>query len=602
MPYYVTDEAEDCAGFAVVDAEGQLYGCHLLRQDAIDQMNAISIDEGIEPGGDLGAINDAAEGEMAAPAPVVQLSAPVKIISFSGNNVTLEAGAGDKPSRTISGIAVPYGETATVSDGTQVRFMPGSLPVEGKAPKLFMYHDASQPVGLVTSRVETDQGMLFQAKISNTAAGNDALELAKDGVIDAVSVGVNPTEYDMEGDVMVVRAADWMELSLVPIPAFSGATITDVAAAAKLPDTTQTTPQKEAEVEASPVEAAVEAAIPTAPIPAQPKREFRMPSAGEYLAAMHIGGDTFAKINAAYHEAVKASRTIIEAAAGDVLTTDTPGLLPVPVLGPLVQDINFIRPVVQAVGARAYPDGGASKTFIRPTITTHTSAAAQANELAAASATTMVIASNSVTKTTVAGQVTLSVQDMDFTNPAAMNLILNDLMGEYMLATDNIAADNLLTAANSSGVWDLTAADLVKSIYDAAADISNGRNWFPTHMFVSPDVWAQLGQVVDSSNRPLFPFVGAGLTGQNALGNSQATSWNGNPLGLQLVVDSNFAAKTMIITRVGTGQGDAYEFYEQIKGLMSVELPSTLGRTFSYHGYVSTFAAIGGMIRKITQA
>jgi len=467
-----------------------------------------------------------------------------------------------------------------------------------------MYHDASQPVGLVTGRVDTDEGMLFTAKVSKTAAGDDALELAKDGVIDSVSVGVNPTEYDMDGDTMVVTAADWMELSLVPIPAFAGATITDVAAsAATIPDAvSSTTNPKETPVVEAEKSVEVEAAIPTAPIPAQPKREFRMPSAGEYLAAMHIGGDTFAKINAAYHDAVKASRTTIEAAAGDVITTDTPGLLPVPVLGPLVQDINFVRPVVQAVGARAYPDGGAQKTFIRPTITTHTSAASQANELAAVSATTMVIASNSVSKTTVAGQVTLSVQDIDFTSPAAMNLILNDLMGEYMLATDNIAADNMLTAANSSGVWDLTAADLVKSIYDAAADISNGRNWFPTHMFVSPDVWAQLGQVVDSSNRPLFPFVGAGLTGQNALGNSQATSWNGNPLGLQLVVDSNFAAKTMIITRVGTGQGDAYEFYEQIKGLMSVEIPSTLGRTFSYHGYVSTFAAIGGMIRKITQA
>jgi HK97 family phage prohead protease len=605
MPYYITRESQECAGYAVVSVyedQTELHGCHLTRQAAIDQMVAMSEEEGIEPGGDLDQIEETIEEDMAKPAPVVQLAAPVTIISFSGNNVTLEAAAEGKPSRTISGIAVPYGETATVSDGTQVRFMPGSLPVEGKAPKLFMYHDASQPVGLVTSRVETDQGMLFQAKISNTAAGNDALELAKDGVIDAVSVGVNPTEYDMDGDVMVVRAADWMELSLVPIPAFSGATITDVAAAAKLPDTTKTTPQKEAEVEASPVEAAVEAAIPTAPIPAQPKREFRMPSAGDYLAAMHIGGDTFAKINAAYHDAVKASRSTIEAAAGDVITTDTPGLLPVPVLGPLVQDINFIRPVVQAVGARAYPDGGAQKTFIRPTITTHTSAASQANELAAVSATTMVIASNSVSKTTVAGQVTLSVQDIDFTSPAAMNLILNDLMGEYMLATDNIAADNLLTAANASGTWDLTAADLVKSIYDAAADISNGRNWFPTHMFVSPDVWAQLGQVVDSTNAPLFPFIGAGLTGQNRLGSQNATSWNGNPLGLELVVDSNFAAKTMIITRVGTGQGDAYEFYEQIKGLMSVEIPSTLGRTFSYHGYVSTFAAIGGMIRKIVQA
>jgi hypothetical protein len=213
-----------------------------------------------------------------------------------------------------------------------------------------------------------------------------------------------------------------------------------------------------------------------------------------------------------------------------------------------------------------------------------------------------VIASNSVSKTTLAGQVTLSVQDIDFTSPAAMALILNDLMGEYMIASDNLAADNLLTAASASGVWDGTVADLLKSVYDSAVDISNGRNWTPTHMFVSPDVWGQLGQLADTTGRPVFPFIGAGLTGQNALGSATASSWNGNPLGLQLVVDSNFAAKTMIITRVGQGQGDAYEFYESIRGLQSLENPSVLGRNMSFHGYVSTFAAIGGMIRKITQA
>jgi hypothetical protein len=485
-------------------------------------------------------------------------------------------------------------------------FKPGSLPVEGKAPRVFMYHDSSQPVGIVSERVSTDEAMLASMKISRTALGDDALVLAADGVMD-VSVGVNPTEfsYDDQGR-MIVTAADWMELSLVPIPAFSGATITQVAASAETePDTEETTePVEETPVEATPAAEAVEAAavIPTAPIPAQAKREFRMPSAGEYLAAMHIGGDTFAKVNAAYREAATANRTVLEAAAGDQLTTDTPGLLPVPVLGPLVQDLNFVRPVVNALGARAYPDGGAQKTFVRPTITTHTAVGTQSTELTGVTAQTMVIASNSISKTTLAGQVSLSVQDIDFTSPAAMQLILNDLMGEWMYASDNFAADALLTGASSSGVWDLTAADLVKSIYDAAADISSGRNWFPTHMFVSPDVWAQLGQVVDSTNSPLFPFVGAGLTGMNRLGSQNATSWNGNPLGLELVVDSNFAAKTMIITRAGTGNGDAFEYYEQQKGLMSVELPSTLGRQFSYHGYVSTFAAIPGMIRKITQA
>jgi len=346
---------------------------------------------------------------------------------------------------------------------------------------------------------------------------------------------------------------------------------------------------------------AVEATIPTAPIFAQAKKEFILPTAGEFMAAYHIGGDTFKNMNAAVAEYSASKRTALQAAAGDVLTTDTPGLLPVPVLGPLVQDLNFLRPVVDAVGARAYPDNGQQKTFIRPTITTHTSVASQ-SELGSASATTMVIASNSISKTTLAGQVTLSVQDIDFTSPAAMQLILNDLMGEYMIASDNKAADDLLTAANSSGVWDGTVADLLKSVYDSAVDISSNRNWTPTHMFVSPDVWGQLGQLADTTGRPVFPFIGAGLTGQNALGGGQASSWNGNPLGLQLVVDSNFAAKTMIITRVGQGAGDAFEFYESIRGLMSVEQPSVLGRNMSFHGYVSTFAAIGGMIRKITQA
>jgi len=531
------------------------------------------------------------------------------MIKLIAGEFTLDAAKGDAPRRTISGTAVPYNVPATVSDGTAVIFRPGSLPVDGKAPRLFMYHDASMPVGVVTERVDTEQGMLFSAKISATSLGNDALVMAQDGTIDQVSVGVNPVKFSYdEAGTMIIEAADWTELSLVPIGAFGDmANIATVAASIhQEPEEVvlneEVVPEQEIEPMSEVTAPAVEATIPTAPIFAQAKKEFVLPSAGEYMAAYHIGGDTFSNINKAVAEYTASKKTALQAAAGDVLTTDTPGLLPVPVLGPLVQDLNFIRPVVEALGARAYPDGGASKTFIRPTITTHTSVAAQANELGAASATTMVIASNSISKTTLAGQVTLSVQDIDFTSPAAMQLILNDLMGEYMIASDNFAADNLLTAANSSGVWDGTVADLLKSVYDSAVDISNGRNFTPTHMFVSPDVWGQLGQLADTTGRPVFPFIGAGLTGQNALGNATAASWNGNPLGLQLVVDSNFAAKTMIITRVGQGSGDAFEFYESIRGLMSVEVPATLGRTMSFHGYVSTFAAIGGMIRKITQA
>ena len=64
-----------------------------------------------------------------------------------------KAAADGEGKRTISGVAVPYNVFATVSDGSEIMFMPGSLPVDGKAPRLFMYHDASQPIGVVTEAI-----------------------------------------------------------------------------------------------------------------------------------------------------------------------------------------------------------------------------------------------------------------------------------------------------------------------------------------------------------------------------------------------------------------------------------------------------------------
>ena len=536
------------------------------------------------------------------------------MIKLNAQAVTVDAAKGDEPTRTITGIAVPYGETAIVSDGQAVRFEQGALPVDGKAPKLFMYHDSSQPVGLVTARQDTDQGMLFSARISTTAAGDEALTLALDGVLDSVSVGVNPTKfrYDDEG-TMIVEAADWLELSLVPIPAFAGAEIEKVYASAENvvlasepePDTEPTEPTvEETQVDAVQPEAVVEAATPTAPIPAQPKRQFAMPSAAEYMAAMHIGGDTFHKVNQAFVEAAKSKQTALQAAAGDVLTTDTPGLLPVPTLGPVFEDLNqSVRPVVAAVGARAYPDGGQSKTFIRPTWTTHTSVGAQSPELSGVSATTPVIASNIVSKVTLAGQVTLSAQDIDFTSPAAMEIILRDLAGQYMIASDNYAADQIVAQGGASGVtWTVTAndpTDLIDSLYDVAESMLSATRFLPDHLFVSTDVWRKLSSQLDADKRPIFPYAAAaGLMGVNGIGTQNITSTNTlNPLGLNLVVDANFAAGTMVLAR-----GAAIEFYEQVRGIMSVEVPSTLGRTFSYYGYVSTFIADATMASKITVA
>jgi len=532
------------------------------------------------------------------------------MIRFNATAISIDAAAADgTPRRTITGIAAPYNVVATVNDGTEVMFAPGSLPVDGKNPKLYMYHDSTQAIGIVTAREDTPDGMLFTAKISTTALGDEALVLAADGVLDSVSVGVNPTEFEIDQNgVMIVTAANWLELSLVPQPAFAGATITDVAASIPTSDEEMSDNTKEEadtpeplEPQENPVsETPAPEVIEASTVFAQPKREFVMPSAAEYLAAMHIGGDTFRNVNEAFKLAQKKQATSLQAAAGDILTTDTPGLLPVPVLGPLFQDLNFVRPVVSAFGARAMPNTP-SKTFVRPTITTHTSAATQ-TEGSAASATTMVIASNTVTKSTVAGQVTLSVQDIDFTDPAALNLVLNDLAGEYLIATDNIAADALVAGKTASGsTWTVTADDptsLISALYDAAREIAEDSNYFPTHLCVSPDVWEKLGKQLDADKRPVFGYNTNGLIGTNSIGLVSGLQYTSmNVLGLEVVVDNNFASGTMLVV-----YAPGFEIYEQQRGLMSVEVPSTLGRTFSYYGYFATFVAKSSFIQGIVIA
>jgi HK97 family phage prohead protease len=539
------------------------------------------------------------------------------MIRLTPTQITVDAAAADdKPSRSISGVAVTYDETAVVNDGTKVRFLQGSLPVTGRDPKLYGQHDSNQILGKVVERVDTPQGMMFTAKLSATRLADEFMTLMIDGVIDAVSVGVTPTKfsYDEEG-VMIVEAATWSELSLVSEGAFAGAVITEVAASAPdevaegIPETELTSAiqsdqeptQEIKDMTDKKDETVVEAAQATTDkLWAQPARKFNLPTPGEYMAAMHIGGSTFENVARATNDFVKANQSALQAAAGDIVTSDTPGLLPVPVLGPVFQDLNFIRPVVNAVGARAMPSNGATKTFVRPTITTHTSVAPQSSELAAASATTMVIASNTVSKTTLAGQVTLSIQDVDFTDPAALNIILNDLVGEYMLASDNVAADAITAGATASGAtWTVNTTDpssLMNALYVAAYNILTATNFLPDHIFVDPNVWVYLGKQLDGDKRPIFPYVGAaGLQGMNAGGTANITQMSTfNPFGLKLVADNQFAALTMVVAR-----GEAIEFYEQVRGLMSVELPSTLGRNFSYAGYVATFIADSTQVQSV---
>lgn len=504
------------------------------------------------------------------------------MLKLTQQELTLDAAGPDgMPRRTLAGLALPYNVEATVSDGTKVMFLPGSLNAGGKMPKLYLGHDSSQAVGLVTAMADTEGGMMYEARISETTLGNEALVLAADGVLDAVSVGVNPTKFSYdENGTMVISAADWQELSLVPYGAFPGASVDRVAASIHHEQTevvlnSEQEPVEEINEMSQPVEApaVIEAAPMAQPLYAQ-ARSFKLPTAGEFIAATVQGGSVLAEMNAR-----------IQAAAPNITTADTPGILPEIITGTVYDGLNPIRPFVSAIGTRAMPQSGA--TFRRPKITVRPTVTQQpTGQLNTLDPSTVTVANNDISKLTFGTYVTMSEQDLDWSDPASINIVLNQLAIAYGQSTDNYAVDTCHAAISQTATVTDTAdpADWIAAIYDGARQISASSNYLPTHMVVTPATWAALGALVDSTGRPVFPQIGA----MNAPGELSAASWNGNPLGLVLVVDKNAPGSFM---GHAAGPAAGFEFYEQQKGAISIDVPSTLGRTIAYRGYAAAFMA-----------
>lgn len=511
------------------------------------------------------------------------------MIEFVSVPITLDAAAGEESPRTITGVAVPWDTPATVSSGERVAFKRGAFDVNAKAPKLLEGHDMTQLRGVVTEIVEAEDGLLFTAKFAKTRAADEAIELVKAGAYDSVSVGAVPVKYKYDKNgVMVVSKANLVEISLVAQPAFADAVITEIAASQPDEDEEVVEPQpidipeEETMSQETPAVEASAEIVPTAPIVfAQAKRDVPLPTAAEYIAAAIAGGDQWLAMSAA-----------LKAAAPDVVTTDTPGILPLPIVQPVYNNFRGIRPVVDAIGTKAMPGGG--KIFIRPEVTTHTSMAVQSAENAALQSGTFVVYNNQVTKNTYGGYVNLSMQDLEWTDPAVLSLILDDMGRIYANQTDDVAADALLAGCTQSAVLtDPTSpAEWVSDVFTAATTIlTNSNGNLPTHLFLSPNMWAYLGQLVDTAGRPLFPQVGP----MNAFGTVQAGATDAVAFGLRVVVDRNFAADTVIV-----GDASGFEIFEQQKGALSLESPSTLSRTLSFHGYFSTLMIDNTKFVKLT--
>jgi HK97 family phage prohead protease len=127
--------------------------------------------------------------------------------------------------------AVPYGVETRLSPRLVESFQPRAFAAATKDPgrvKLWAGHSTvgGQPVGWAESVEDRADGSYIRMRVSATAAGNDLLTLARDGVLDEASIEFQPISQDMQvtrrGDDTVVRhkRARLLGVALVPHGAY----------------------------------------------------------------------------------------------------------------------------------------------------------------------------------------------------------------------------------------------------------------------------------------------------------------------------------------------------------------------------------------------
>jgi hypothetical protein len=298
----------------------------------------------------------------------------------------------------------------------------------------------------------------------------------------------------------------------------------------------------------------------------QPETTVEYRSAGAYVIDVWragLGGE----------EAIR-KLDLFNRAAAHQTTADNPGLLPETILGPVVNFVDESRPLVSALGPRDLPGG----SWSRPRVTQHTNVAPQGAEKTELVSRKMLIEKIPVAPTTYGGYVNVSRQDIDWTSPQIMDIVIADLAGYYAQVTEEAAADAFVAAATAGPDIPATpdGADVAAAIWEAAALV-----WTATKgqgrliIAVAPDMLGLVG--------PLF----APINPQNAQSGGFTAGGYGTGVvgaisGIVVVMSPGLAAGTMLVM-----SSAAAEVYEDRIGSLQVVEPSVLGVQVAYAGYFS---------------
>jgi HK97 family phage prohead protease/HK97 family phage major capsid protein len=491
--------------------------------------------------------------------------------------------------RTITGLAVPYNQDANIGGVYNERFAPGAID-SIEDVKLFYGHET--PIGVVTDGRETDGGYEITAKVSETTLGNDVLTLMRDGALNKFSVGFVPVSQEQDGSTITRTKVSLKEVSVVPFPAYAGASITEVRDEEReivQPAAPTPTPIKESEseLENSNIELDVRSVQDEV---AELRRVVESsvspvaPSAPDYMNYRSFGeyAQAFAKGEPAAIELARAASTSAD-------TYAAPGYI-----GYINKLIQSNRPSWNVWSTSVLPATGMTVEYAA--ITGNTLAVGvQDPENEALSFGNLTIDSISTAVTTYGGYTTVSKQALLRGSVDYAGIAFDALAVAYANAT-NTAAKAKIAALDFTGkVMDLdggTATSVIEGLIDGVKYIKANSGLNAEFILCGPAAYKYFMKIADTAGRPI---VNVNNDGSNtfATANNDLT---GSIWGIPVVVDPTLgdtlaylANSRALLTMESNGSGTR----------LTAQDVSTLTDTLSLYGFAAIAVPFESAIVKL---
>jgi len=527
--------------------------------------------------------------------------------------------AGDPAERIIEGIVVPYGQVATVRDsptgrpyretiarGAMAGLDPTAVRLEYMAdpsPQSHNTHDGSRLIGRgIAADLEGD-GALMRFRVSKTALGDEAYELARDGVLTDLSVAFSPVTERRTRDGIVERTK--IELGRVALVAsrgaYAGAQVTAVRAAAEgtmseetttaaKGEDTEDTEEEEAppkgerpnrtrvtvDVDRAAAERETAVALSRASGPrvqiTRSETVYRADSTwsgrndrGERVSLLSDGwkarnGDMAAaerifrweQERTAYEvRAERAAGPVSEMTrAGDVLSAEVPGAYPndyVP--GLLTPRILKGRPMGGFYDRYPISDG---LPKIYPKVTTSTTVVAQSAEGVNPTASDFATTAVTVTPILYGTETVVSRQVLDGSSPSAEAMVIADMIESYAQATEAVIKTAVEAGSVASGAAIVAATPYAGTLANVIAYYT--ARFRPAQaQFIPPALYPVLFSQADTTGRPLLPSVGA----INSTSTAEDGAVGASTLGVALYLSYASTANVVV-----TGRSNDFVIFE----------------------------------------